>query len=327
MNSGDISPLRLFSLAVDDMFRLAETTSVEEFPEVLLEMLHRHLVFDGAVAGHADPLAYGKFSIAVAKVHRRDASLLDEYESLSASDPVTGAFLKGLGQPLAVDTERVYAAPEHAGLLAYVRKHRLRHLLLFGYPPSMKLRGRWIVLYRADDRPFEPASSDWFGAFFHHVDRALDLNRCRALMRPPVSARRKGLALVDREGRISMADALFPALLEAEFRESHPLRLPAALLLAMRQAQLFQGRRVLGNFTPVGSHYVCELRDAGPLGLLSPREGDVARRFARGLSSREIALEIGVSSSTVHSHLASIYRKLGVSEKASLARMFADGDV
>lgn len=99
-----------FSSAIGDLLDAAGTTSLNDFPEALLRVLHRSLEFDGAVVGHADPLSDGPFSIAVAHVHQRDPSILDEYRQLSANDPVTQFFLAGLLQPLAVDTEARYRA-------------------------------------------------------------------------------------------------------------------------------------------------------------------------------------------------------------------------
>lgn len=325
-NESASTPLPDFSRALSDMFEAATTTSLEEFPAALLRVVKRHLVFDGAVVGHADPLCYGEFSIAVAHVHQREQSILEEYKDLSAADPVTQAFLAGLVEPLAVDTERFYRAPRHAAMKVFSRKHRLRHLLLCGYPPSQNQRGRWVVLYRTEDRPFDAASVQWFGAFCLHLDRALDLNRAKALDRLPPPSRRKAVGLIDQDGRVEMADSLFGALLKSEFRHPSPHRLPGALELAMRQGHAFEGRVIRGTFESLGAHHLCELREKGPLGQLSPRETLAARRFAQGCNSREIAVEMGVSLSTVQSQLASVYRKLGVTGKAGLVRIFADSE-
>lgn len=105
-----------------------------------------------------------------------------------------------------------------------------------------------------------------------------------------------------------------------------PHGLPVALVLAMGQGRRFQGRQVLAHFTSVGSHHVCELREAGPLCKLSPREAQVARRFAQGANAREIASEFGASPSAVHSQIASVYRKLDISEKTRLVRLVAQSD-
>lgn len=54
---------------------------------------------------------------------------------------------------------------------------------------------------------------------------------------------------------------------------------------------------------------------------LSERELTVLRYLSGGLSEREIAHELYLSFNTVHSHVKSVYRKLGVSSRAeALAR-------
>ncbi len=59
--------------------------------------------------------------------------------------------------------------------------------------------------------------------------------------------------------------------------------------------------------------------DAG-LETLSARERQVFRRIGRGLGSRRIATELGISVSTVESHHRNVRRKLGVSCARDLVR-------
>lgn len=320
-----VDEIGAFSSDIGDLLDAAGTTSLNEFPEALLRVLHRRVEFDGAVVGHADPLSDGPFSIAVAHVHQREPSILEEYRQLSACDPVTQLFLAGLVQPLAVDTEARYGDSTEALMLSFSRRHSLRHLLLCGYPPHDQHRGRWVVLYRSYDRPFEPHSIQWFGAFCLHLDRALDINRFRALSSRADNLRRRGMALIGEAGRIELADAFFPLLIAAEFRSVSTHRLPHALDLAMKQSQRFEGRYITGKFTAMGSHHICELREVGLIGLLSPREAQVAQLFAQGFNRREISTKLAVSISTIHSQIASAYRKLGISDKVSLVRIFVDG--
>ena len=53
---------------------------------------------------------------------------------------------------------------------------------------------------------------------------------------------------------------------------------------------------------------------------LTPTESRVARLAGDGLSTRDVAAELGISPRTVETHLASIYGKLGVSSRAELGR-------
>ena len=63
-----------------------------------------------------------------------------------------------------------------------------------------------------------------------------------------------------------------------------------------------------------------------PLALLSKRERQIAAKFASGMTHREIGTALFIAPATVRTHLAAIYRKLGVGSKLALARLFAAGE-
>ncbi|MFM7122390.1 MAG: response regulator transcription factor [Fluviibacter sp.] len=62
------------------------------------------------------------------------------------------------------------------------------------------------------------------------------------------------------------------------------------------------------------------------LGKLSPRETEVARHLAQGLSNKEIGRELNISDNTVHVHRQHLMEKTGVSSAAELARLILRAD-
>jgi DNA-binding NarL/FixJ family response regulator len=63
--------------------------------------------------------------------------------------------------------------------------------------------------------------------------------------------------------------------------------------------------RLLARVNPIGS-------GADPI---TERERDVLRLAARGLTNKQIGVELGISDRTVQNHLANIYAKLGVASR------------
>ncbi|MEO7117404.1 MAG: response regulator transcription factor [Candidatus Limnocylindrales bacterium] len=105
---------------------------------------------------------------------------------------------------------------------------------------------------------------------------------------------------------------------------------PEALLRALRgvsHGQLAMSRRH-------AAHVIRDLADAARRGRvavganvegLSPRENDVLRMLADGLSDREIANALIISPRTVESHVSSILHKLGVRHRAEAAQRYRLG--
>jgi DNA-binding NarL/FixJ family response regulator len=55
--------------------------------------------------------------------------------------------------------------------------------------------------------------------------------------------------------------------------------------------------------------------------LLTPREAEIARLVAAGLSNKQIARKAGIAEGTVKIHLHQAYQKLGIANRAALAVM------
>jgi DNA-binding NarL/FixJ family response regulator len=66
--------------------------------------------------------------------------------------------------------------------------------------------------------------------------------------------------------------------------------------------------------------------DTGLVERLTGRERDVLRLLADGLSDRDIATALTISTRTVETHVSSVLHKLGVRNRAEAARRYREGD-
>jgi HD-GYP domain-containing protein (c-di-GMP phosphodiesterase class II) len=132
----------------------------------------------------------------------------------------------------------------------------------------------------------------------------------------------RGLAgpAISRAARILGAADVYQAMREP--RPYRPAREPAAAAAELR-AEVKAGRldadAVEGVLGAAG-HRVLR-RPEGPAGL-TPREIEVLRLLARGLSNKQIASSLVITPKTVGNHVEHIYAKTGVSNRAG-AGLFA----
>jgi len=140
---------------------------------------------------------------------------------------------------------------------------------------------------------------------------------------------------------VGLADSLPPGLLSARvlgaadrLRESVGARWPVFLAKEYRRsieaargtlapdalAVSLAGGRAL-SLEEIGRELEAATAAAAPPpGELTTRELDVLRLVAQGLSNQRVAEELVISERTVHSHLRSTYRKLGVGSRTAATR-------
>ena len=119
-----------------------------------------------------------------------------------------------------------------------------------------------------------------------------------------------GMAPAFAEAMTSVKTALGPSRFEAELRAGQRLSRDDAARLA------------LGEAAPPAAAVSGE----AAAGILGPREADVARLVADGLSNKEIGTRLFISERTVESHVRGIMNKLGFSSRAQIARWVATPD-
>jgi DNA-binding CsgD family transcriptional regulator len=136
---------------------------------------------------------------------------------------------------------------------------------------------------------------------------AIHASHAGALLARDVVAQRSVVERYDGIDALGMA-----AEAAAELADLHRARGEARLATAARRYSADLAERAGGLNTPVMA------RGTG-IEPLTARERDVALLAARGRSSRDIGDHLGLSTRTVDTHLARVYRKLGIAGRSDLA--------
>ena len=140
-----------------------------------------------------------------------------------------------------------------------------------------------------------------------------------------------GGAVARLEEGVGSLDPGHWALLCAELH----LELATALAGTRPEVAAAHARHALSVFGPIGApqrfaarRLLSELGDdedpaAGPLDVLTPREREILRLLAQGLSNPEIAARLFISTRTAEHHVGAILRKLGVQRRSEAAVLAA----
>ncbi|MFH8410281.1 AAA family ATPase [Streptomyces sp. NPDC018019] len=115
------------------------------------------------------------------------------------------------------------------------------------------------------------------------------------------------------------------ALLAAGEPRAAREHLRASADLAQRCGALALGQKARGALLAAGGRM--RKMTGSPLDLLTSMERKVAGLAAGGARNRSIAQSLHVTVRTVETHLTSVYRKLGVSERAQLSAVLRSSDV
>ncbi|HYT78313.1 MAG TPA: helix-turn-helix transcriptional regulator [Actinomycetota bacterium] len=135
-----------------------------------------------------------------------------------------------------------------------------------------------------------------------------------------------GVLLVSAAGAIEFASDSARRILRDHFGTS-AVRMPEAIADWYASGRMIPlvvaagGARLVVEATEGGSALLLRERPAG-VELLTPREREVMRCVAAGLSNTEIARRLWIEDATVRKHLEHVYQKLGVrSRSAAMAKL------
>lgn len=187
----------------------------------------------------------------------------------------------------------------------------------------------FLSLWRAaPDKPFSESERASLELLVPHLAEAQRLCRIaymRQFSQRHVATARQANALCNLRGALIEAESAFLELVKKEWRNWRGTTLPAELLPLLRRQQAYRGATVSISAKALDDMILVQARSLSKLDALGKQQLLIAERYARGDSTRDIAVALALSENTVRSHIATVFKKCGVHNKAELAALLFNG--
>lgn len=320
-----------------DMYDIAQGTAPTACNAELMRRFRSDLAFESALIGDMGvfgdrllPTGVYLDNMSTERIAERQQTFGEEILLVNGTvispDPALSATFRNRGKSTAT---HIVQATDNARVLAYCRKWETAHSLT--YVSDRLLQGRLTVIsfWRAQQRAHFRGEAQWIADLaLPHLIQArqinLRLNSARLQMHTAVTL------LSSLEGRLYYAVDDGIALLQEEWPQWSPPFLPPSLLAALRSRSTmdYMGRRLHVRARVEQAVLTLSLtRRSEPVHGLTAAERRCAVLAAQGLQYKEIANRLLISPSTVRNQLSSVYRKLNVKNKTSLAHVLDLGGI
>lgn len=254
--------------------------------------------------------------------------MIRDYVDIWHQDPLHVALEASPGETISL------SRPDYEGrpaVIAFMEKHGVGSVLATRVvDPISKLR----TVISFSRKPGAPSFTEEERLFKQnlmlHLIEVWTENRLMYALKCSENERQNAVAsaaaVVDNSAILHVAEDFFSELIREEWPEWEGPRLPEALLqdLIAGEAMTFVGQRVVvARIGTIRDQFLLRIRRKGAYDRLGERERQIARLVSDGLSQKEIARHCGISPATVNNHMAKIYLKLGIGDKAQLAKVLA----
>lgn len=305
-----------------ELYEAAENAPINSFPREAARLIRKLVQFDGAVIGMAESGSANESDLIAGHVlvYDGESEIATDQKCIADQDENIGHLIDNLDHPLRCDGSALLGARPLPAMEAFVRKHGLRKLMLYGTTNEASRR-HWIVMYRRSENGYTEQESKELSTLWPHIERSIAMNRVRHLERQLRTHESRAAALVTRQGHIEAADIRFRELLANECPSSSPNKLPDHVLRRFRDGSNFEGERILISPYFHTDFIVCKAYEKNLLGTLTRAELAVAKHFSCGLTHKDVALKLGVSQNTVRTHIKHVYDKLSIHSKVRLAQL------
>jgi DNA-binding CsgD family transcriptional regulator len=182
-----------------------------------------------------------------------------------------------------------------------------------------------ICIYRADvTKPFDETMRQRKELLYPHLIEAARTNWGLHVSTMDGTRRDHPHAACDSLGLLHIAMPAFVGRCKQEWPNWKGPFLPDELIDALsNNRSTYRAKQIAIDICAAGELTLLRARSRSAVDNLTTRELDTARLFADGMDHKMIAKELGISPTTVRTHLARVYSKLRVKNKVRLAAELA----
>jgi len=302
---------------IANIYRSVQYRGTEGFREAVLRSLGVLIPFDGALWGSGNYETQVFHSVITLGVDKDYPKALEETRDLN---PILPELISHLGT--AIDMSSVMPDEEFYDSEVYRRcfsRYGVERILSYVDIDRRTNIYSLISLYRFDrDHPFTEDEREVFERAAYHMINAAQNAFFLHIAQESAAEDEIGAAICDGYGLFYEAQPEFLELIDQKFPdwrgEALPFDLPE------------RDERVTVNGLCVECHpfadlYCVLLWEERPTDALPERDREIVNGVCRGMTFKEIARELDLAPSTVSNRLYRIYRKLGVTSRASLAKL------
>ena len=314
--SATLNPIDLNALILG-VYRLGGEVPYDAFESAVLEHLQAFIRFDSAWWGtaSADPEEIHRLHL-----HNCDASILEAYRPYMDQDFFRAALIAQPGRSINM-ADLTAKAPYVASALYRKVGKRYKIACSLGtllVEPVSSLY-EFLTLWRHDfSTPFTEAERQTKELLMPHIVQAHKASLLAAVLGQP-GKHAAAWAISDERGFLRQTTPEFMHKLRAYWPAWQGSRLPDVLLESVKSATNWVSPKARLAISQMSSLRYIEVQVTSSLDTLSPREREIAQRYARGETHALIASALALAPATVRNHLARCYRKLTVNNKYELA--------
>lgn len=321
------------------LYSESRTATPDEFFQFAFNTLHKTLWFESGVAASA-MVAHSRFIYHTCQLWNQPIEkVLDYNKDIASQDTVAVAMLNNPGLVITASLKEEVSAPD-AYLIDYSRRYDIGHTMCIQTAFAGTTLSNGMALWRGQrSKAYSDSEKQRAQLILPHLLQSLAFNLADTVRNAHVQPD-NGVVIARRDGFIIAIDARAQELVNEEWREWCPPKLPPQLLseAMARDDGRYPGKRILATVTPQATFLVIRLQreqrgmtpqesstaancPAERMALrygLSKAERQLLAAMLDGMLLKQYAQAHRISYETARSHLYHIFSKTDCKRQAEL---------